>query len=95
MTILQPSRRRFLFGTSAFLAAPAIVRAASIMPVSVPRPESWADFWTWIGPPPPIEPGRLALDNIRAILVRLDQTVAGPPTVMVHENFLKDWQAAA
>lgn len=35
MTILQPSRRRFFLGVSAFLAAPAIVRVASIMPVSV------------------------------------------------------------
>jgi len=36
MTI--PSRRRFLFGAAAFLAAPAIVRVASIMPVSVQNP---------------------------------------------------------
>ena len=31
------SRRRFLFGAGAFLAAPAIVRVASIMPLSVPK----------------------------------------------------------
>ena len=37
MALLTPSRRGFLFGASAFLAAPAIVRVASIMPVSVPK----------------------------------------------------------
>jgi len=31
------SRRRFLMGAGALLAAPAIVRVASIMPVSVPK----------------------------------------------------------
>lgn len=31
------NRRGFLFGAPALLAAPAIVRVASIMPVSVPR----------------------------------------------------------
>lgn len=30
-----PSRRRFLLGAGSFLAAPAIVRVASLMPVSV------------------------------------------------------------
>lgn len=35
MTLAIPSRRRFLLGVSAFLSAPAIVRVASIMPVSV------------------------------------------------------------
>lgn len=35
------SRRRFLLGAGAvFVAAPAIVRVASLMPISVPRPEA-------------------------------------------------------
>ncbi len=34
MTILQPSRRRFLLGASLLLAAPAIVRASSLMRVA-------------------------------------------------------------
>lgn len=33
--LILPSRRRFLLGAGALLAAPAIVRVASIMPVSV------------------------------------------------------------
>lgn len=33
-----PSRRSFLIGGAALLAAPAIVRVASLMSVSVPRP---------------------------------------------------------
>jgi hypothetical protein len=36
--LIKPSRRGFLFGAAAFLAAPAIVRVASLMPVSVPKP---------------------------------------------------------
>lgn len=32
-----PSRRNFLFGASAFLAAPAIVRVSALMPISVPK----------------------------------------------------------
>jgi hypothetical protein len=33
VSILVPSRRRFLFAAASLLAAPAIVRAASLMPV--------------------------------------------------------------
>lgn len=32
-----PSRRRFLLGAVALAAAPAIVRVASLMPISVPK----------------------------------------------------------
>lgn len=35
-----PSRRRFLLGASALLAAPSIVRVASLMPVSVLTPDA-------------------------------------------------------
>lgn len=35
------NRRGFLTGVAGFLAAPAIVRAASLMPVSVWKPESF------------------------------------------------------
>ncbi len=35
------NRRGFLTGVAGFLAAPAIVRASSIMPVSAPK------VWTW------------------------------------------------
>lgn len=38
-TMIIPSRRGFLLGIASFLAAPAIVRAASLMPVSVLKPE--------------------------------------------------------
>ena len=34
MSIIQPSRRGFLAGLGALIAAPAIVRASSLMPVS-------------------------------------------------------------
>ena len=33
--MITPSRRRFLLGAGAFIAAPAIVRVSSIMPISV------------------------------------------------------------
>lgn len=39
--LIVPSRRRFLLGAGAVLAAPSIVRAASLMPVSVLEPEKW------------------------------------------------------
>ena len=38
--MILPSRRRFLLGAGALLTAPAIVRVASIMPVSVIEPAS-------------------------------------------------------
>lgn len=37
------NRRRFLFGAAALLAAPAIARASSLMPVSVLNPVLWGD----------------------------------------------------
>ena len=39
MTLHIPSRRGFLLGIASFLAAPAIVRVASLMPVSVLKPD--------------------------------------------------------
>lgn len=39
MTLTIPSRRRFLLGAGALLAAPSIVRVSSLMPVSVLEPE--------------------------------------------------------
>lgn len=35
MTFLVPSRRRFLTGLSALFVAPAIVRASTLMPISL------------------------------------------------------------
>ena len=45
-TVQAPSRRGFLFGATALLAAPSIVRVSSLMPISVPKmglivPEGW------------------------------------------------------
>ncbi len=37
------SRRSFLFGASAFLAAPAIVRVSALMPISVPKTAWYLD----------------------------------------------------
>jgi len=37
-TLAVPSRRRFLLGAVALAAAPAIVRVASLMPLSAPKP---------------------------------------------------------
>lgn len=39
MNLIVPSRRRFLFGAAAVLAAPAIIRVAQLMPISVLQPE--------------------------------------------------------
>lgn len=48
-SLAVPSRRRFLLGAGALLAAPAIVRVASIMPVSVMKPTGWEHMAT-LGP---------------------------------------------
>ena len=40
--MLISARRRFLLGAAAFLAAPAIVRVANIMPISVIKQEGFA-----------------------------------------------------
>lgn len=40
MSLLQPKRRGFLLGAGALLMAPAIVRASSLMPVSVHGPHA-------------------------------------------------------
>ncbi len=37
MTIIEPSRRGFIAGLASLIAAPAIVRAGSLMPVKAPR----------------------------------------------------------
>ena len=44
--MMIPSRRRFLLGAGALLAAPSIVRASSLMPVSVIDPQA---IWTPYG----------------------------------------------
>lgn len=41
MTLLVPSRRGFLTGLASVLAAPAVVRAASLMPVRALQPAVW------------------------------------------------------
>jgi hypothetical protein len=40
--MIVPSRRGFLFGAGALLAAPAIVRASNLMPVSVLPTQWWS-----------------------------------------------------
>lgn len=45
--LIQPTRRGFLTGLGALLAAPAIVRASSLMPVrSMPAVIATASSWT-------------------------------------------------
>lgn len=39
--MIVPSRRGFLLGAGALLAAPAIVRVSALMPVSVVEEEGW------------------------------------------------------
>lgn len=41
MTLFIPSRRGFLTGLASVLAAPAVVRAASLMPVRALLPAGW------------------------------------------------------
>lgn len=44
MSLIVPSRRRFLFGAAALIAAPAIAKAANLMPISVLKPPKlWGD----------------------------------------------------
>lgn len=38
MPLTTPSRRRFLLGAAAVLAAPALVRVSQVMPISPPKP---------------------------------------------------------
>jgi len=46
MTLHLP-RRQLLLGVASLLAAPAIVRASSLMPLSAPRPQHWRyAVWT-------------------------------------------------
>lgn len=42
--MIVPARRRFLLGAAAFLAAPSIVKAATLMPVSA----RWGDDTAWL-----------------------------------------------
>lgn len=49
--MIEHSRRRFLTGLGAILCAPAIVRVASLMPLSVPKSEIWTIKWGPIDPP--------------------------------------------
>lgn len=39
------TRRHLLTGAACLLTAPAIVRVASLMPVSAPRPDYWMVEW--------------------------------------------------
>jgi hypothetical protein len=70
------SRRRFLTGALALLAAPAIVRAGSIMPVRAPIPHLDIDF--------DAEIAKLADKFGEAMMVRWDNERA------VIEAFVKD-----
>lgn len=60
MIKMTPSRRSFITGLSALIAAPAIVRVSSLMPVrgivmpAMPVPEVWAYFerrFVWVEGP--------------------------------------------
>jgi hypothetical protein len=65
------SRRSFLFGGAILLSAPAIVRVAELMPVSVPKYDARYDGRRWLpydvvsATQTTMEP--LTLDNIRRI----------------------------
>lgn len=43
MSIIAPSRRGLITGIASLIAAPAVVRVASLMPISVPKPP--ALYW--------------------------------------------------
>lgn len=46
------SRRNFIIGLTSALAAPAIVRAESLMKVRAPRMMTLDDYWNMIGKSP-------------------------------------------
>jgi hypothetical protein len=48
MSLIQPHRRGFLKSLGLLIAAPAIVRASSIMPVKAYREKGWSGFDTGI-----------------------------------------------
>jgi len=61
MTILVPTRRGFLAGALGALAAPAIVRISSIMPVTPIYGPAEVRMVQWVGPSEEIE---IALQNL-------------------------------
>jgi hypothetical protein len=85
MTLAIPSRRGFLFGASAFLAAPAIVRVASIMPVSVVSREPEVPYYV----------ARRFLSWAEAVQRYADRSLNEPMIIYAHENFARDFARAA
>lgn len=82
------SRRLFLGGLLASTAAPAIVRASSLMPIWVPKP--WVDPWgEWLRTRPgPYESAlhRMLLDNA--------ELACNPPLIGVdHGDPRGDWHS--
>jgi hypothetical protein len=68
--LAHPSRRRFLLGAGALFATPAIVRVASIMPVSVAQAHSFWDCIVYLdhrpGCPPAMrapKPGEVPIND--------------------------------
>jgi hypothetical protein len=51
--VIELPRRRFLTGLASLIAAPAIVRVASIMPVKAAKFEEWTTYFHTIGLHPP------------------------------------------
>lgn len=98
MTLAIPSRRGFLLGAGALLAAPAIVRVSALMPVSVVEEEGWRLLecakasWTQIAISGK-RPDWLDLTTLRDIVHMINGPLPRPMIVAAHMNFQKDWQA--
>jgi hypothetical protein len=75
------NRRGLITGLISFVAAPAIVRATSIMPVKAMRAESWFDAVA-----ADLSPDRL--EELRAMINREFRYIR----VAINENLYGDWR---
>lgn len=76
------NRRSFLIGSSVLLAAPSIVRASNLMPVSVPKPMTAIEVW------------QLQACQREALQAILDMIV-NPPMVVWDDGSVYPWLGAS
>jgi hypothetical protein len=87
------NRRLFLAGAGALLAAPAIVRASSLMALPAPRPR-WHDGGFLFGEPPSLVGEDVPIDELNTTLqdwaLRIYQQYRAHPVGMIAESRLSD-----
>lgn len=99
MTLATPNRRQLLVGIGAIIAAPAIVRASSLMKIkAIPESGGWAYFseesaWFLLPfPEPPLQ--LLALmEKMRETKDIICANVFNPDSVRLRLGIPQDWSA--